>query len=246
MQSLEVAYINTFLATLVTIVTLLLSKNHSAQRLAWGYSFLSYSCLLVMLSLKTGHIPVFGESFEVYIFAAWMLAVIAYLHSLKSKHKAKSYVVAGSMLFLLFSTLHTGVVLQPYAFWYTHWLVIGFFLFRVITLAIIFYSGCLYMTALLETKHHKQKKFTHMGRNYLLMGTITFCISELSGCIWAYIGWGEFWRFNAAFYTSAGAFLLLMIPMHLSGKWTSQKWIKPTIGATVAICFQTYVMIRMH
>jgi len=245
LQSLEVAYINTFLATLVTILTLLLSKNKGFHWLAWIYCFLSYSCFLVMLSLKTGHIPVFGESFEVYISAAWMLAVVAYLHGLRSKLKARPYIIAAGMLFLLFSTLHTGVVLQPYAFWYTHWLVIGFFLFRVITLGIIFYSACLYMSALLE-KHQKQKKLTHMGRNFLLMGTTTFCISELSGCIWAYLGWGEFWRFNAAFYTSAGAFLLLMIPLHLSGKWTSNKWVRPLVGATVAVCFQTYVMIRMH
>lgn len=246
-MNLDLFYLFAAGACPAAALILWLSPTKWLEIVAWGAAFASLSALLFALGHASGHLPVFGERLEAQLAVAWVLCAMGVLARFFWHKREEARFSLMGVVMCVAATLHVELQPHPNAFWYAHWTALGFFSFRVLAVAGVLFSGAFYAAALFgEEGSPSRRNRVWMGRNILLTSTVAFGISELSGCIWALRGWGEFWLFNPGFMSSAGAFLILLIPFHLSGRWTRNPKVLPTVGALCSVVFLHYVMLRMH
>lgn len=246
-MNLDLVYLLAAGACPAAALILWLSPPKWLEIAAWGAAFTSLSMLLLSLGRASGHLPIFGERLEAQLSVAWILCFLGILVRFLWHRNAEARFSLMGVVMCVAATLHVDLQAHPDAFWYSHWTAFGFFFFRVLAVAGVLLSGAFYAAALFDSEGSPDRRSrVWMGRNILLCATVLFGVSELSGCVWAQRGWGEFWLFNPGFMSSAGSFLILLIPFHLSGRWTRNPKVLPTVGALCSVVFLHYVMLRMH
>ncbi len=109
--------------------------------------------------------------------------------------------------------------------------VIVFFHFRILASGVFVYAALTYGAALF----HGFPAYVHIGRNYLLTGTVIFLISEFSGSLWCLNWWGDSWHWSKGFLKASCLFLTAMLACHLPPKWNLSIRIRGIIGSIPAI-----------
>jgi hypothetical protein len=246
-MNMDLAYIISVGACCLAAVFTWFSFSKWIHAVLWTFVFVSLTALVVKLGTLGHHLPIFGETLEAPLAVAWTLCLAGIVAQFLFKREREApFMMLGVLLCVAF-TLHQSIEPHPDAFWYAHWTATMFFLFRVVSIAGTLFSGSFYAAAIFDQKASAERtERIWMGRNFLIASIILFGISELSGSIWAMKGWGEFWVFNPGFLSSAGSFLILLIPFHLSNRWTKNPQTRPTIAVLCSVVFMQLVLLRMH
>ena len=94
-----------------------------------------------------------------------------------------------------------------------------FFLFRHMSMGFLLFSGLSLASSALAATPSGATMARTQGRNVLLLGICAFLASEVAGCYWCLLGWGDTWRWSGNFFRSTLFYLLIMLACHLPSRW---------------------------
>ncbi|MDX9786083.1 MAG: hypothetical protein RBT11_04890 [Desulfobacterales bacterium] len=182
-----------------------------------------------LIILEAGRPPLFGH-YEIITQSVFIISLLALLEQRSwHRHRLRFLSPVTTRLWLLCAFLMCVLYFFPKTvnadfYMYSRIAVMTFFNFRIsagaffLVAAIHFYSGFFQGGTDLPPS-----AFLHKGRNFLLIGTICFLISECSGSYWCLIWWGDTWHWSKGFLKAASLFMLVMLSFHVPGKWKLPK-----------------------
>ena len=216
--------------------------------------FFSLSLILnagafVLFWSRSGHFPFCDNFAESYVTMGLVLGVMSLLISGKASSSLRlgRYAALGVIMVYAYS-LGRSLEPSPYLYWYDDPSVFCFYFFRVAAIGVMFLGAAFFAANLHLQRTEGEGAAGDMtrGRYFLLLGAIFFLVSECCGAWWSEKATGDFWQFSPAFFTSAGTFLLFMIPFHWPAKWSGKIPFKALVGACVPVLILVVVMIRNH
>jgi uncharacterized membrane protein len=123
--------------------------------------------------------------------------------------------------------------------------VLLFHVFRYVSFALTLYSSAYFVEFIVQReKDERTKALSQQGRNYLLLSTVLFLISEYIGIIWCQLGWGDFWMWGVTFFQSTIIVLYLMLAFHIPGKGKYSEDIKAVFGGLTGLVVLILTVIR--
>jgi len=216
----------------------------------FAFSWVLNGAGFVLLWYRAGHFPFVDSFAESYVAAGFFLGMMSLLLSGRATSSLRlgRYTTLG---IILLYALSLGKSLEPssYLYWYNYPSVFCFFFFRVISIAVMLCGAAFFAMSL-----HRSEKGRNggaavdmaNGRNFLLLCALFFLVSEICGAWWSAKASGDFWQFSPAFFTSAGTFLLFMIPFHWPSQWGGKRSVRAIVGACIPVLILVVVMIRNH
>jgi hypothetical protein len=205
----------------------------------------SNGVILTLIFLRSGHIPVFNV-FESFLFVAFIMGILGlfsvaptlYADNIRLTVWLEIVVLFGVTLFFpkepAFSTYNYGYIY-----------IILFYLFRYIALALMLYCSAYFIQFIMRKERDERTTLlSHQGRNFLLLSTVIFLMSEYAGIIWCQMGWGDFWSWSNNFFQSSFIVLYLMLAFHLPGKGRFSEDIKAIIGGLAGFVLLTLTIVR--
>jgi hypothetical protein len=120
--------------------------------------------------------------------------------------------------------------------------VISFFGFRLLALGVMLFSSAQFIRATMVLK--KRHEYIRMGRDYLLLGTMFFLISEFAGILWCQNGWGDFWHWGRGFFQSTLILIYMMFVFHIPGKNSNSDRLRILAGSVSGFFVMTLMLIR--
>lgn len=198
---------------------------------------------------RSGHFPFCDNYAESYVTMGLILGMMGLwvFGRTSSALRLGRYATLGIMMLYTYS-LARSLDPSPYLYWYDHPSVFCFYFFRVAAIGVMF-LGAAFFTASLHLPRSEGGGAggdERRGRHFLLLGALLFLVSECCGAWWSEMATGDFWQFSPAFFTSAGTFLLFMIPFHWPFEWAGNPRFRAVIGACVPVLILFVVMIRNH
>jgi len=245
-----------FFYALALVLKLLRLKD--AGNFSFVAALITNAAALVLITVSSGHLPVF-ELFESFLLTAFILGILLLFSIVYGRGfirntpnaETDARIVAGTwvlleILFLLAVTLFFPKTASPSVYDHDNIYILLFFSFRIISLGTILFSSAQFIQFRREPQKGKCKnKLLQQGRNFLLLGTLLFLISEYAGIIWCQNGWGDFWHWNAGFFQSALIVFYLMVFFHIphdSNKKT--EGIRSVIGAMSGLFMAVCIILR--
>jgi hypothetical protein len=168
-------------------------------------------CYLAIIYFS-GHFPASGdfEKFLNIIFVVLLIGTVSlFITESENRSYGYLYVSLAFLLYLLFVPHKSG---EDYFMYENPWVVL-FFQFRITSLALFSYAFSVYI-CLLSTRN-SATVLMHKGRNFTLLGAVFFLSGEFSGSVWAWLGWGDPWRWSNGFYMATVIFILALATSHL-------------------------------
>jgi hypothetical protein len=216
------------------------------EELAAGIAaFIANVASLLFISITTGHLPFFNV-FESFLFMTFILGLFGVL--LKG---TKDYInkvrlwVWLEILILLGVTLYFPKEPAFSMYNYGYIFIILFYLFRYLSLPLMLYSSAYYIQFIIQRERDERTNLlSRQGRNFLVLSTGLFLVSEYAGIIWCQIGWGDFWMWGLNFLQSTFIVLFLMLAFHIPGKGKSYEDIKAVIGGLTGFAVLTLTVVR--
>jgi ABC-type transport system involved in cytochrome c biogenesis permease subunit len=208
-----------------------LIKKQRVERISLAVALTVNAAILITIPISSGYLPLFNI-FESFVLAAFILGILglSLFRQGANNHLARSWVWVGILL-LLFVVCFYPKEAAPPRHNHGELFIVFFHGFRTLSLAAMLFSSAQYATFLTAQVHDATGKgILHQGRNFLLLGTILFLVSEYSGILWCLNGWGDFWRWNYGFLSSTFILLYLMLVFHLPDKNLFSRRIMPVIG----------------
>jgi hypothetical protein len=225
-----------FLFTLVLCFRLL--GWTKLERLSAEVSLVGNGLLLGSIWYLSGHLPVFNL-FESFLLTTFILGVLALVFTKEDNDRLGTRTWIWAEVILLFGILlFYPKVHAPKRFYDTDLYVVLFHVGRAFALAVMLLASGLYIVFLRTSRRSSPQEVSlHMGRNFLVLGTILFLISEYAGILWCLDGWGDFWRWNYGFLSSAFIMLYLMLVFHLPGKGPVSQRMTSITGAMSSMVY---------
>jgi hypothetical protein len=215
------------------------------ERLSAQVSLVGNGLLLGSIWYLSGHLPVFNL-FESFLLTTFILGVLVLVFTKEGLSRFCTRTWIWAEVILLF-----GILLfypkthAPKRFYDKDLYVVLFHVGRATALAVMLLASGFYAEFLRTFRKSSLLEDTlHMGRNFLVLGTILFLISEYAGILWCLNGWGDFWRWNYGFLSSAFIMLYLMLVFHLPGKGAISKRMTSITGAMSSMVFLGIMVSR--
>jgi hypothetical protein len=199
---------------------------------------------LLFIFSQTRHFPVFN-TLESFLFMTFILGCIAISH--KSFKTRIGLWILMEILILLGVSLFFTHEPAPSNYNYEFIYVILFHVFRYVSFALIFYSSAYFIEFIVQRERNERTRtLSHYGRNFLLLGTVLFLISEYIGIIWCQKGWGDFWMWGVTFFQSTFIVLYLMLAFHIPGKGKYSEDIKAIFGGLTGFVVLILTVVRSY
>ena len=204
---------------------------------AWG-AMVGNALLVGSLWVLSGHVPVFNI-FESFLLTVLMLVVLTLVFTEQGPERLCIRTWIWAEVILLFGILLFYPKNHAQERFYDKDLyVVLFHVGRAAALAVMLSASGFYAEFLRTFRRSaSQDDLLHMGRNFLVLGTILFLISEYAGILWCLNGWGDFWRWNYGFLSSAFIMLYLMLVFHLPGRGLVSQRMHSIMGAMNSLVF---------
>jgi hypothetical protein len=197
---------------------------------------------LLLIFNQAGHIPVYNI-FESFLFTTFILGSISLFHA--GSETRMGLWLSVEMLILLGISLFFPHEPAPSNYNYEFFNVILFHVFRYISLALMLYSSGFYLEFIVKRERDERTRvWSQQGRNFLLLSSGIFLMSEYIGIIWCQMGWGDFWMWGFTFFQSTFIVLYLMLAFHIPGKGKYSEDIKAVFGGLTGFVVLTLTVIR--
>lgn len=173
--------------------------------------FVAGFCYLAIIYFS-GHFPASGdfEKFLNIIFVVLLIGTVSLFIPNSENHSyGYLYVSLAFLLYMLFVPHKTG---EDYFMYENPWVVL-FFQFRITSLALFSYALSVYFSVLFSKEN--STIWIQRGRNFTLLGAVVFLSGEFCGSVWAWLGWGDPWRWSSGFYMATVIFILALATSHL-------------------------------
>jgi hypothetical protein len=218
------------------------------------YEFLAASCALIanLISLalifyQGGHFPVYN-TFESFLFASLMMGCAGLLLPKFKGYmpKVRLYVWCEILMLLGISLLFPKVpATTGYDYGYIYKVL--FHMLRPVSMSIMLISTAYFIQFILQREQNERTSMlAHMGRNYLLLSTVTFLLGEYVGIVWCQKGWGDFWMWNQDFLQSTIIIVYLMLAFHIPLKGRRAEDLRAFIGGLSGVVMVTLTVIRSY
>ena len=202
--------------------------------------------LVLLLVWTMQRLPLFG-AFEALTYTAFVIGALELFPNPSKNESERRTLITGIVTTLLLLPLifRSDVMPRPNFFVYSSPLVTCFFFCRLTALGMFSYAGISYLTALTAGNRSDVRIQGEVrGRNFLLLGSVIFLISECAGSMWCYAGWGDSWHWSGNFFRSTMFFLLIMLGLHLPAKWKVQARLTSIIGSFACFFIVVCVLVR--
>ena len=191
--------------------------------------------VFILIIVSTRRLPIFGDFESI----TTITLVIGFLHLIQFYAGSPSYkrfypfhakCIFVSILVLLIYLAFFPKTLNQDFYMYDDIRVIVFFHFRILASSLFIYTAILFIAALA----HGYPDGIHMGRNFLLMGSAIFLISEFSGSLWCLNWFGDSWHWSKGFLKASSLFLTAMLACHIPSNWKNSHRIQTIFGSLPA------------
>ncbi len=230
-EPVTIGYFLLFFSFILVLAFRLLGWTRLERVFTWG-ALVGNGLLLSSIWFSSGHVPVFNL-FESFLLTTFILGVLVLVFTKEGLSRLCTRTWIWAEVILLF-----GILLfypkthAPKRFYDTDLYVVLFHVGRAAALAVMLLASGFYAEFLRTFRKSSLLEDTlHMGRNFLVLGTILFLISEFAGILWCLNGWGDFWRWNYGFLSSTFIMLYLMLVFHLPGKGAVSQRMTSITGA---------------
>jgi hypothetical protein len=239
--ALQAYWAASFLYFLVFILSLLRFRRLGIPALS---AVAANGGAILLIFLDFGHLPVFGL-FESLVTVSFFLGMLNLTIRGKGGDSSSERWVWIVVLLLWGVTLFLPKEPSPHRYVYDYPLVILFHLFRNLALACALFSSAHFFQARLEKSTGLRTNGTlHQGRNFLLLSTLVFLISELVGILWCLNGWGDVWHWSNSFLQSALIVIFLMLAFHVPGKSRDAENVRILVAGSSGFFLLTLTLIR--
>jgi hypothetical protein len=203
---------------------------------------------LIALSLifyQGGHFPVYN-TFESFLFASFIIGWIGiFLPRFKGYAPAVRLFLWCEILIILGISLLLPKVPATTGYDYGYIYKVLFHMLRPVSMAIMLISTAYFIQFILQREQNERTSMlAHMGRNYLLLSTVTFLLGEYVGIVWCQRGWGDFWTWNQDFLQSTIIIVYLMLAFHIPVKGRRAEDLRALIGGLSGVVMVTLTVIR--
>lgn len=218
-------------------------------RMALGLGTALCGVLTLLLVWTMQRLPLFG-AFEALTYTAFLVGLLELFPNASKGESQHRTLITGivTTLLLLPLVFRSDVMPRPNFFVYSSPLVSCFFFCRLTALGMFAYAAIWYMTGLTgltaDDRIDVRVQGEAWGRNFLLLGSVIFLISEFAGSMWCYAGWGDSWRWSGNFFRSTMFFLLIMLGLHLPAKWKVHARLTSLIGSFACLFIVVCVLVR--
>jgi hypothetical protein len=118
---------------------------------------------------------------------------------------------------------------------------------RPASMSIMLISTAYFLQFIIQREQNERTSMlSHMGRNYLLLATVIFLLSEYLGIVWCQRGWGDFWMWNQDFIQSTIIVIYLMLSFHIPAKGKKAEDLKSLMGGLSGIVMVALTIIRSY
>ena len=254
MQNLiSVVYPSIFFLYALTLI-LKFSRLKNIANFFFVAALIINAAALVLIIISSGHWPFFGL-FESFLLTAFILGMLLFFSIVYGKGFIQDISdvktdtgtwVLVEILFLLFVTLFFPKTASPSVYDHDNIYILLFFSFRIISLGTILFSSAQFIQFRQEPQKGKHKnRLLQQGRNFLLLGTLLFLISEYAGIIWCQNGWGDFWHWSTGFFQSTLILFYFMIFFHIPPDNNKKsEGIRSVIGSMGGLFMAVCIILR--
>jgi hypothetical protein len=222
-----------------------IAKVERSELAAGIAAVIANGAALFLIFSQAGHFPLFNI-FESFLFVTFMLGILgASLRGVKGYSEKIRLWVWLYILILFGVTLFYPKETAAANYNYDFICVILFYAFRYISLALMLYSSAYFIEFIIQRERDERTSLlSHQGRNFLLLSTVMFLMSEYIGIIWCQRGWGDFWMWSQTFIQSSFIVLYLMLSLHVPGKGKFSEDIRSVISGLTGFVVLTLTIIR--
>jgi hypothetical protein len=224
-------YLGALVAALAAAV-LCLAGRGTLGRWAGLASAAALAVCLVLITRQAQRPPLYGPLEGLVVMTFW-LAVLGWWHT-RSGHQGErlgAWVWPMATL-LLGMLLFTPRELNPDFYMYDDPWVILFFQLRLTSTILLVFAGLNYLAWLAPRPAPDDREaLLKRGRNFIFLGAAVFLGGEFSGCVWAFLWLGDYWRWSGGFFESTLMFLVILLPLHLPQRWAASPPARALTGA---------------
>jgi len=236
-EPVAIGYFLLFLCFGLVLCFRLLGWTRLERVFTWG-TLVGNGLLVGSIWVLSGHVPVFNL-FESFLLTVFILGMIALIFTDVTPERSCTRTWIWAEVVVLFGILLFYPKTQaPERFYDKDLYVVLFHLGRSAALAVMLLASGFYGEFLRTFRRSSsQEDSLQLGRNFLVLGTILFLISEYAGILWCLNGWGDFWRWNYGFLSSTFIMLYLMLVFHLPGGGPASQRMTSITGAMNSLVF---------
>jgi len=200
---------------------------------------------LFLIFYRSGHFPGYNI-YESFLFASFILGCLAiFVPGVKGYTSKIRLWVWIEILILLITALLISEELTSTGFDYNYIYKILFHIFRPISMATMLYATAYFTQFILEREFNERTSWlAHAGRNFLILSTVLFLVSEYTGIIWCQQEFGDFWMWNQNFMQSTIIMSYLMLAFHIPGKDKRAEDFRSLIGGLSGVFVVTLTIVR--
>ncbi len=211
---------------------MIIKKNRGAV-LSIAAGFIVYSAFIVLRGMLSGFFTTYGI-FEGVFFMPWVMGFVVLFLSVYSKDTEDALTAAVPLLcFSLFAAFYPKGIIPPTPNKLTIWADIFF-------ITEPFGHACFYLGGWFAALSIVKKRKTADYHSLLVWGFVFFSISQVTGAVWAFLGWGSPFRWGARHFQSAVIWCYYAAYLHirfLKGWSDLRKMLYAAAGAAVvALC----------
>jgi hypothetical protein len=222
----------------------LMNMNHrkGPESLAGLVACLSNGLALIVILRTAANLPVFNI-FEALLLVGFILGSLClFPFGASGRESGLKKIVWGEILLLFLVMLFAPKIPSPDQFDHDDLYVISFHGFRMLALGFMLFASAYFIYS--GTGHNKSHKVLRKGRDYLLLGTLFFLVSEFAGIVWCQNGWGDFWHWSQGFFQSTLIVIYMMFVFHVPGKNSKSDRIRILTGGMGGFFVTALVLIR--
>jgi len=200
---------------------------------------------LFLIFYRSGHFPGYSI-FESFLFTSFILGclTIFFPGSMGFTSKIRQWIWI-EILILLITAVLISKQSDSTGFDYNYIFKVMFMIFRSLSMATMLYATAYFTQFILEREFNERTNWlTHMGRNFLILSTVLFLVSEYSGIIWCQQEFGDFWMWNQNFMQSTIIMSYLMLAFHIPGKGKRAEDFRSLIGGLSGVFVVTLTIVR--
>jgi hypothetical protein len=200
---------------------------------------------LILIFYNSGHFPGYNI-FESFLFASFVLGCLAIFSpwGMGFKFKIRLWVWI-EILILLIIALLISKGLDSSGFDYSYIYKVMFTIFRSLSIAAMLYATAYFIQFIMEREFNERANWlAHTGRNFLILSTVLFLVSEYTGIIWCQREFGDFWEWSKNFLQSTIIMSYLMLAFHIPGKGRRAEYIRSFIGGLSGVFVVTLTILR--
>jgi hypothetical protein len=202
---------------------------------------------LFLIFYQTGHFPVYNI-FESFLFVSFIMGCIGiFLHGFDGYTSKIQLYVWIEIIILLVITLFLPKVPAKTGYDYGYIYKVLFHTLRPVSMSLMLCSTALFTQFIIQKERNERTSMlSHIGRNFLILSTVIFLLSEYVGIVWCQRGWGDFWMWNQDFLQSTIIMIYLMLAFHIPGKSRRAEDLRALIGGLSGIVMVTLTIIRSY